>query len=57
MDNVVISDMFLYLIMLNLLKENYVLHAIQLCMIICVVTVCYCEMFEPSSIQTQLVDK
>ena len=27
MDNVVISDMFLYLIMLNLLKENYVLHA------------------------------
>ena len=29
MDNVVISDMFLYLIMLNLLKENYVLHAIQ----------------------------
>ena len=30
MDNVVIPDMFLYLIMLNLLKENYVLHAIQL---------------------------
>ena len=27
MDNVAISDMFLYLIMLNLLKENYVLHA------------------------------
>ena len=52
-----ISDMFLYLIMLNLLKENYVLHAIQLWMIICVVTVCYCEMFEPSSIQTQFVDK
>ena len=24
MDNVVISDMFLYLIILNLLKENYV---------------------------------
>ena len=41
MDNVVISDMFLYVIMLNLLKENYVLHAIQLRMIICVVTVCY----------------
>ena len=39
MDNVVISDMFLYLIMLNLLKENYVLHTIQLRMIICVVTV------------------
>ena len=30
MDNVVIYDMFLYLIMLNLLKENNVLHAIQL---------------------------
>ena len=30
MDNVVISDMFLHLIMLNLLKENYVLPAIQL---------------------------
>ena len=29
MDNVVISDMFLYLIMLNLLKENYVLPGIQ----------------------------
>ena len=29
-DNVVISDMFLYLIMLDLLKGNYVLHAIQL---------------------------
>ena len=41
------SDMFLYVIMLNLLKENYVLHAIQLWMIICVVTVCYCEMFGP----------
>ena len=39
MDNVVISDMFLYVIMLNLLKENYVLHAIQLWMIICVVMV------------------
>ena len=43
MDNVVISYMFLYLIMLNLRKENYVLHAIQLLMIICVVMVCYCE--------------
>ena len=31
--------------MLNLLKENYVVHAIQLWMIICVVTVCYCELF------------
>ena len=30
MDNVVISDMFLCLIMLNLLRENDVLHAIQL---------------------------
>ena len=31
MDNVVISEKFLYLIMLNLLKENYVfiLHAIH----------------------------
>ena len=30
-DNVMISDMFLYLIMmLNLLKESYALHAIQL---------------------------
>ena len=47
MDDVVMSDMFLYLIMLNLLKENYVLHAKKLLMIICVVTVCYCEMFEP----------
>ena len=34
MDNVVISDMFLYLIIFNLLKENDVLHAIQLWMII-----------------------
>ena len=46
MDNDFISDMFLYLIMLNLLKENNELHAIQLRMIICVVTVSYCEMFE-----------
>ena len=30
MDNVVKYDMFLYLTMLNLLKENYVLPAIQL---------------------------
>ena len=29
-DNVMISDMFLYLIMLNLLKESYTLHVIQL---------------------------
>ena len=29
------SDMFLYLIMLNLLKESYALHAIQLWMIMC----------------------
>ena len=29
-DNVVISDMFLHFIMLNLLKESYELHAIQL---------------------------
>ena len=36
---------FLYLIMLNLLKEHYVLPAIQLWIHICVVTVCYCEMF------------
>ena len=38
-DNVMISDMFLYVIMLNLLRESYALHAIQLWMIICVVTV------------------
>ena len=38
-EDVMISGMFLYLIMLNLLKENYALHAIQLWMVICVVTV------------------
>ena len=38
-NNVMIPDMFLDLIMLNSLKESYALHAIQLWMIICVVTV------------------
>ena len=45
--------MFIYLIMLNLLKESYALHAIQLWMIICVVTAWIVWAF----FHTQFVDK